>query len=67
MMYNIQCLGGGWEGNGGDGWLRILEFLPDGETIKVSSYSTLFGVSMTTRHLAHSEDKCNKFEMLIRK
>ena len=23
MMFNVQILGGGWEGNGGDGWLRI--------------------------------------------
>ena len=23
MMFNVQVLGGGWEGNGGDGWLRI--------------------------------------------
>ena len=65
MMYNIQCLGGGWEGNGGDGWLRLLEFLPDGKTIKVSSYSALFGISNITKHLAHSEEKCNKFEMVI--
>ncbi len=39
MMFNVQILGGGWEGNGGDGWLRILEFLPDGRTIKVRTYS----------------------------
>ena len=65
MMYNIQCLGGGWEGNGGDGWVRLLEFLPDGKTVKVRSYSTLFGISDITKHLAHSEEKCNKFDMVI--
>ena len=46
MMFNVQVLGGGWEGNGGDGWLRILEFMPDGRTIQVRTYSPLF------RHIA---------------
>ena len=39
MMFNVQISGGGWEGNGGDGWLRILEFMPDGKTVKVKTYS----------------------------
>lgn len=39
MMFNAQTAGGGWHGNGGDGWLRILEFMPDGKTIKVKTYS----------------------------
>ena len=65
MMFNIQCLGGGWEGNGGDGWLRLLEFMPDGKTIKASTYSALFGISPVTKHLAHRTDKCCLFDMLI--
>ena len=28
MMFNVQILGGGWEGNGGDGWLRISNSCP---------------------------------------
>lgn len=65
MMWNIQCLGGGWEGNGGDGWMRILEFMPDGKTIKASTYSVLFGISNTTKHLAHERDKCCQFDMVV--
>ena len=65
MMFNIQCLGGGWEGNGGDGWLRLLEFMPDGKTIKASTYSVLFGISPMTKHLAHQTDPCCQFDMVI--
>lgn len=65
MMFNLQCLGGGWEGNGGDGWLRLLEFLPDGRTIKATTYSVLFGISPMTKHLAHRTDPCCQFEMVI--
>lgn len=61
MMFNVQTLGGGYEGNGGDGWLRILEFLPDGKTIKVRTYSPLFGISPSTRHLAHRTAPYDQF------
>lgn len=65
MMFNVQTLGGGWEGNGGDGWLRILEFMPDGKTVKVRTYSTLFGASPLTRHLAHRNGKLDRFDFVI--
>ena len=65
MMFNVQTLGGGWEGNGGDGWLRILEFKPDGKTIGVKTYSPLFGISPTTRHLAHRTAPYDQFDMII--
>ncbi len=65
MMFNVQILGGGWEGNGGDGWLRILEFLPDGKTIKVKTYSPLFGISPSTKHLAHRTNSYDQFDMII--
>lgn len=65
MMFNVQILGGGWEGNGGDGWLRILEFMPDGKTVKVKTYSPLFGISPTTKHLAHRTGACDQFEFVI--
>ena len=54
-------------GNGGDGWLRILEFLPDGQTIKVNTYSPLFGISPTTKHLAHRTAPFDQFDMVIEK
>lgn len=65
MMFNIQTLGGGWEGNGGDGWLRILEFMPDGKTIKVRTYSPLFGISPSTRHLARREAYYDQFDIVF--
>ncbi|MBN2162047.1 MAG: metallophosphoesterase [Pontiellaceae bacterium] len=65
MMFNVQTLGGGYEGNGGDGWLRILEFLPDGKTIRVNTYSPLFGISPTTRHLAHRSEPYDQFDMVL--
>ncbi|MBQ6556565.1 MAG: metallophosphoesterase [Bacteroidales bacterium] len=65
MMFNVQTLGGGWEGNGGDGWLRILEFLPDGKTLKVHTYSPLFGISPLTKHLSHLTDPLNEFEFVF--
>lgn len=65
MMFNVQILGGGWEGNGGDGWLRILEFKPDGKTIGVKTYSPLFGISPLTKHLSHRSAPYDEFEMTI--
>ncbi|MCM1503487.1 MAG: metallophosphoesterase [Bacteroidales bacterium] len=65
MMFNVQTLGGGWEGNGGDGWLRILEFMPDGKTVKVRTYSPLFGISPLTRHLAHRTETYDQFDFTI--
>jgi hypothetical protein len=64
MMFNVQYLGGG---NGGDGWLRLLEFMPDGKTIKASTYSVLFGISPLTKHLAHQTDSFCQFDMVIEK
>lgn len=66
MMFNVQTLGGGWEGNGGDCWLRILEFLPDGKTVKVRTYSPLFGISPLTKHLAHRTSNLDRFDIIIK-
>ncbi|MBN2652505.1 MAG: metallophosphoesterase [Spirochaetales bacterium] len=41
MMFNAQRIGG-WDGSGGDGWLRLLEFLPDGKSVIVRTYSPVF-------------------------
>ncbi|MBK5720905.1 metallophosphoesterase [Dysgonomonas sp. Marseille-P4677] len=65
MMFNVQTLGGGWEGNGGDGWLRILEFLPDGKTIKIRTYSPLFGISPSTKHLANRTEAFDQFDIVL--
>lgn len=67
MMFNVQALGGGWEGNGGDGWLRILEFKPDGKTVSIKTYSPLFGISPTTKQFAHRTGKIDQFDMILEK
>lgn len=43
MLFNAQGLGGGSDhkGNGGDGWLRLLTFEPDGQTLSVRTFSPL--------------------------
>lgn len=61
MTFNAQALGGGWHGNGGDGWLRILEFLPDGQTVKVKTFSPFFAISPSTQHLAWRKAAYDEF------
>lgn len=63
MMFNAQALGGGWHGNGGDGWLRILEFMPDGKSINVKTFSPLFAISPATEHLAWRKESFDQFVM----
>ena len=61
MAFNPQAIGGGFSGNGGDGWLRLLEFMPDRKTIKATTFSALFAASPSTRHLAWRTEKRNCF------
>ena len=65
MMFNPQALGGGFAGNGGDGWLRLLEFMPDKKTIKAKTFSPLFAVSPSTRYLAWKTDERNEFTFVL--
>ncbi|MCG8308731.1 MAG: metallophosphoesterase [Cytophagales bacterium] len=62
MMFNAQTDGGGWHGNGGDGWLRILEFLPDKKTIIVKTFSPLFAFSPSTMDIAWRRESYDNFE-----
>jgi hypothetical protein len=43
MVFNAQFLGGGSkkEGNGGNGWIRLLTFEPDGRTVSARTFSPL--------------------------
>jgi hypothetical protein len=66
MVFNAQALGGGWHGNGGDGWLRYLEFMPDGVTVKAKTYSPLFAISPATRHMAWRSSAEDEFEFKLR-
>jgi hypothetical protein len=52
MMINSQ-----FETNGGNGWLRLLEFLEDGKTVRVRTYSPFLGVYRT--------DPANQFEISL--
>ncbi len=66
MVFNAQALGGGWHGNGGDGWLRYLEFMPDGLTVKVKTFSPFFFISPSTRHLAWRTSAYDEFEFKLK-
>ena len=61
MVFNAQAMGGGWNGNGGDGWLRLLEFLPDGKTVKVKTFSPFFAISPSTQKLAWRTEPFDEF------
>ncbi len=65
MAFNTQAIGGGWSGNGGDGWLRLLEFMPDRKTVKARTFSPLFAISPSTRHLAWKTGPRDEFTFEI--
>ena len=65
MMFNSQNGDGSWNGNGGDCWLRILEFRPDGKTIGVRTFSPLFAQSRLTKHLAWRTDAYDQYLLTI--
>lgn len=65
MMFNAQTADGFWHGNGGDGWLRILEFMPDGKTIKVRTFSPLFAISPTTKQYSWRTASYDQFDIII--
>lgn len=65
MMFNAQTADNQWHGNGGDGWLRILEFMPDGKTIKVRTFSPLFAVSAQTCNKAWRTAPYDQFEIVL--
>lgn len=53
MLLNAQ-----FEASGGNGWLRLLEFLADGKTVRVRTFSPFLGVYRT--------DPANLFEFSIK-
>jgi hypothetical protein len=52
MMINAQ-----FETNGGNGWMRVLEFLKDGKTVRVRTYSPFLDLYRT--------DPTNDFEIVL--
>ena len=67
MMFNSQQGDGDWNGNGGDCWLRILEFKPDGETISVRTFSPLFAQSRLTQKFAWRTASYDQYDIKIKK
>lgn len=65
ITFNAQALGGGWHGNGGNGWLRILEFLPDGKTVKMHTFSPFFAISPQTQYKAWNKEAYNDFSFYL--
>lgn len=65
MMFNAQTADKQWHGNGGDGWLRIMEFLPDGRTIKIRTFSPLFALSPLTADKAWRTESYDQFDITI--
>lgn len=65
MMFNSQSADGSWFGNGGDCWLRILEFKPDGRTIGVRTFSPLFALSKITSRFAERTNSYDKFNIVL--
>lgn len=65
MVFNAQTDGGGWHGNGGDGWLRILEFLPDKKTVIIRTFSPLFAFSPSTIDKAWRNESYDSFKIKL--
>lgn len=61
MLFDPQALVGGWHGNGGDGWLRLLEFSKDMKKVKVRTFSPHFAISPSTQQFAWHTAPFNEF------
>lgn len=65
MMFNAQTADGQWFGNGGDCWLRIMEFMPNGKTIKIKTFSPLFALSPQSADKAWRTASYDQFDIVI--
>lgn len=65
MMFDTQAMGGGWEGNGGDGWIRLLEFSSDLKTVKARTFSPLFDVIPQMKSAAWERSEPNEFTFTL--
>lgn len=61
MLFDTQALGGGWSGNGGDGWIRLLEFSADMKTVKARTFSPVFNVVPLIKDQAWEKADFNQF------
>ena len=65
IVFNPQAMGGGWYGNGGDGYIRLMEFDKDMKTVKVRTFSPLFAISPATQYLAWHDEDFNNFTIKL--
>ena len=65
VLFDSQALGGGFHGNGGDGWIRLMEFDKDMKNVKVRTFSPVFAYSPSTQHLAWHTAPFNEFVIEI--
>ena len=65
ILFNTQAMGGGWEGNGGDGWLQLLEFNPEMTRVHVRTFSPLKAISPASRGQAWYRDARRQFDFEI--
>jgi len=61
ILFNAQWEGGGPNGNGGDGWIRIFEFSPDKKTVFVKTFSPFFAISPSTVDKAFRTEDYDQF------
>lgn len=65
ILFDTQAMGGGWEGNGGDGWIQLLEFHPEMTHVFVRTFSPLMAISPSTRDKAWFHHEFTEFEFDI--
>lgn len=53
------------DGHGADGWLRTLEFMPNGKTVKVATFSPYLFYSLDTKEKSRPRDGKNEFSFEI--
>ena len=61
VLFDPQAMAGGWGGNGGDGFIRLMEFDKDMKIVKVKTFSPVFAYSPSTQHLAWHTAPFNEF------
>ena len=60
LLFDTQSIG---NGNGGDGWLLLLEFSADGKCALPRVFSPLFDISPTTRPFARVKEPVNGYRI----
>lgn len=50
---------------GGMAGLRIMEFMPDGKTIKIKTFSPFFAISPTTEKYAWRTEEFDQFDIVL--